>query len=248
MKYLIYTFVILFLANCKSSLPNNFNAKKTLSIDTVSIAELPIEKVDTITKVSKFFLLNDLWCYWKHSFTIYDNYGGAIEILMQLKERDSDKIMLEYEYQPRYPEDYDYKSEHYFDTINKRHFTDMNFDGFKDFEIYESGSMPMTSATVIYIFNKETKIFEISELSDTTIEERDSINKILTTSSWNMEANFTKKHHFDLKGNIKFTEVFTEIYDEQEEIIDSVSFKKVHYQKIVNDEIVEEHIDKVKVD
>ena len=236
------------MANCKSNLPSKNSTEDVVILDTVASDELPSEQIDTITKVSKLFLLNELMCYWKHSITIYGKNGYSLEILMQLKEQETDKTLLTYEYQPRYPEDYDYRSEHYFDIINKRHFIDMNFDGLKDFKIYESGSMPMTSATVIYLFNKETKIFEISELSDTTIEERDSINKILTTSSWNMEANFTKKHHFDLKGNIKFTEVFTEIYDEQEEIIDSVSFKKVHYQKIINDEIVEKRIDKMKVD
>jgi hypothetical protein len=48
--------------------------------------------------------------------------------------------------------------------------------------------MPMTSATVIYLFDKELKQFEISDLSYTSIESQDSIQKILPTSSWNMQA------------------------------------------------------------
>jgi hypothetical protein len=46
----------------------------------------------------------------------------------------------------------------------------------------------MTSATVIYLFDKELKQFEISDLSDTSIEYQDSIQKILPTSSWNMQS------------------------------------------------------------
>jgi len=124
----------------------------------------------------------------------------------------------------------------------------MNFDGLTDFHIYEYGSMPMTSATVIYLFNKETKHFEISDLSDTIIEDQDSIQKILTTSSWNRESGLIKKHHFDTTGKIKFTELFTEIDEENEVQSDDTIFRMVHFQKIINNEVVEERTDRVKID
>jgi hypothetical protein len=135
-----------------------------------------------------------------------------------------------------------------FDTIQKTNFTDMNFDGLTDFHIYEYGSMPMTSVTVIYLFNKEIKQFEYSDLSDTIIEDQDSIQKILTTSSWDRDSSLIKKHYFDATGNIKFTELFREFYEENEVQSDDTIFRMMHYQKIINNEVVEERTDRVKID
>ena len=72
-----------------------------------------------------------------------------LEITMTLKHFKSNKVLLEVTDNPRYVEDYDYKSASYFDAINKQHFVNLNFDGFKDFKIYNRGSMPMTSMTNI---------------------------------------------------------------------------------------------------
>jgi hypothetical protein len=155
---------------------------------------------------------------------------------MKLYDYETKKLLLEYEYQPKYEENYDYKSVTYFDSINKHHFDDFNFDGFKDFTLYEYGSMAMTSATVIMLFNNETKTFEHSELSAPVIDEIDSVNKILTTHEWNMEYVSNKKYHFDNNGKIKFIEVYR--YPNDTAI--------VYYEKIINEKIVEQRTDTLK--
>ncbi|WP_296149184.1 hypothetical protein [uncultured Flavobacterium sp.] len=235
MKNLLYISIILLLAGCKNNLQNNLPAQKIIITDTIATDSAPNYKTNTLTKLSKPFPLNNVLCYWKHFFTIYE-YGG-LEITMSLMDCQTDSTLLEYVAQPKFPEAYDYRSEHYFDTISKRHLADVNFDGFKDFTIYENGSMPMTSLTNIYVFNSETKTFELSDLSDTTIEEIDSRNKVLTTYHWDMEAGYTTKYHFGKKGKIRYEERFTEIY--AEEVSDTTIPKNIHYQKIINGKVVE---------
>lgn len=234
MKKLTYIFIILLTASCKNALHNNFHAEKIVLTDTVATEELPEYKADTLSKISNPFLLNKLLCYWEHFFVIY-HYGG-LEITMKLYDYKSKKLLLKYEYQPKYEEDYDYKFVAYFDSINKRHFDDFNFDGYKDFTIYEYGSMPMTSATVIMLFNNEAKTFEHSELSAPVIEEIDSVNKILTTHEWDMENAYYKKYHFNKNGKINFIENYT--YPNDTAI--------VHYKKIINDKIVEQRTETIK--
>lgn len=139
MKNLLYTSIILLLAGCKNNLQNNLPAQKIIITDTMATDSASDYKADTLTRVSRPFLLNNLLCYWKHFFTIYE-YGG-LEITMSLNDCQTDNTLLEYVAQPKFPEAYDYQSEHYFDTISKGHLADINFDGFKDFTIYENGSM-----------------------------------------------------------------------------------------------------------
>ena len=193
-------------------------------------------KIDTLTIKSKPFVLNNLVCNWKHFLIIYDDYGLDIEA--KLYDYKTKKIILEYYESPKFPEYYyDYKSATYFDSINKKHFDDFNFDGLKDFSIYNYGSMPMTSLTAIYLFNNKTKKIEYSdELSDNIIEEIDSVKKTLKTSSWNMEYHFEKKHHFNKSGTIMFTEDFTFPNDTA----------IVYYKKIRNGKIVEQRTEKIE--
>lgn len=245
MKRIFYIAVMLLLVSCNNKRKNNYLVEKTIVSDTVATAEHAQYKTDTITKTSKIFPLNKLMCYWKHSFIIYD-YGNdqiGLDITMQLKESKTNKTILEYEFSPKYPEDYDFKSKHYFDVINKRHLADMNFDGFKDFTIYSPGSMPMTSSTNIYLFNKKTKTFDISDLSDTHIEEIDSLKKILTTSSFDMERVYFKKHHFDKKGKIKFSEHISE----EDFYPNDTTQKRIRINtKMINNKEVETKIDTIK--
>jgi len=241
LKKLIYILTILLVASCKNSVPNNFSTEKIVVADTTATKKLPEIKADTLTKISNPFLLNKLLCYWDHHFLIY--HYGALEIAMKLHDYKTKKILLEYEYQPKYEENYDYKSATYFNSINKRHFKDFNFDGFKDFTIYEYGSMPMTSGTIIILFNNETKTFEHSELSAASVDEIDSINKILTTHEWDMENVYYKKYHFDKNGKIKFREEITErdYYPN-----DTTGMRIIDYQKIINEKIVEQRTDTLK--
>jgi hypothetical protein len=215
--------------------------EKVIIADTVATEELPEYKVDTLSKKSNPFLLNKFMCYWEHFFVI-DHYGG-LEITMKLYDNKAKTLLLEYEYQPKYEENYDYKSVTYFDSINKRHFDDFNFDGFKDFTLYEYGSMAMTSATVIMLFNNETKTFEHSELSAAGIDEIDSINRILTTHEWDRENVYYKKYHFNKNGKIKFREEITE----REYYPNDTTILKIRkYEKILNEKIVEQRTDTIR--
>ena len=156
MRKVQYILIILLLVNCKNKMKSNFPLEKSITSDSVAKIEPVDYKIDTLTKISKPFMLNNLMCYWEHF--IY-SYGG-LGITMKLYDYKTKKKLLEYEYQPKYEEEFDYKSATYFDTINIRHFDDFNFDGFKDFTLYEYGSMAMTSTTVIMLFNNKTKTFE----------------------------------------------------------------------------------------
>lgn len=232
MRKIFYIIIILLIASCKNIVQNKLAIQNITVIDTVVpiTAEEYEVKTDTLTLVSQPFTLNNLLCFWKHSFLIYDDYGLDIEA--KLFDYKTKKVLLEYEESPKHPEYYyDYKSKTYFESINKNYFNDFNFDGLKDFSVYSYGSTPMTSGTAIYLFNNKTKTFEISDLSDTVIEEIDSINKILTTHSWSLEETIDKKYHFDKSGKILFLEQFKYSNDTTEII---------HYTKIIGEKIVEQ--------
>ncbi len=200
---------------------------------------------DTLTLTSLPFALNRMSCYWKHSFVIYD-YG--LEVNMELLEKSSNRLLVEYADNPRYAENYNYKSSSYFDEINIKLLKDVNFDGLKDFVIYSEGSMAMTSLTNIYLFDKKTKTFirgEENDLSDISIEEIDSLNRILTTSSFDREREYKTLYHFDRSGNIKFTEHLSE---ETYSPNDTLDFTIKSYSKVVKGKEVASNVDTVKLE
>jgi len=242
MKTLFHIVIILTLGSCKN-ITKNPHAKTGVNTDTLASSVIPDYKTDTLTKTSKPFTLNKLSCYWNHFFVI-NNYGDSttyLEIKMTLKDYKTKKTLLAYEIIPRYLPDYNYKSQAYFDTVNVRYFIDVNFDGFKDFKIYDDGSTPMASMTNIYIFNNKTKSFNYSEeLSDNTLEELDTINKTLTTFSWGLNTQYSKKHYFAKNGKIKFTEVIAE---ENYYPDDTTSMLIKTYKKMVNGIAIEIKID-----
>ncbi len=212
--------------------------------DTVNRTETPIVVTDTVIKISKSFQLNTIWCYWKHTFVVYGESG--FDLSMELRNSNSDSIMFEFEHAPKHSEEYNYKAGNYFEELNREHFKDVNFDGFKDFTIYLYGSMPMTSQTDIFIFNKNTGQFEIDpeeDLSDTVIEELDSINRILVTSGFNMEATHKTKYHFDRNGKIKFTEKISE------KMLDSDDANQLtvsEYEKYVKGKLINRRTDTLR--
>jgi len=214
---------------------HNYDLKYITDTAATLMSEEDEMKTDTFTIKSQPFVLNNLLCYWEHFFVIYDNFG--IEIEAKLYDYKTKQIILEYSESPRNPEYYyDYKSESYFDSINMHYFEDFNFDGYKDFSIYSYGSMAMTSVTSIYLFNNKTKVFDYSEeLSDNTIEEIDTIKRILKTFSWDMENTYNKIHHFDRSGKL----LFSEIFDYSNETDDLV-----YYRKIVNQKVIEQRTKK----
>jgi len=164
------------------------------SISTAHTDNADVIKSDT-TKIGNVFELNGLLCQWEK--VTYDEF-------IIIKNIKTNEVI--FEYQLVYNDNEQDFFVDFFDNL-----VDFNFDGFKDFSIYSRGSMPMTSGTGIYLFNKHLKRFEYSEeLSDTRIEELDSINKKLTTSSWDMEHTETEVHYFDEFGKVIFTEIQTE--------------------------------------
>lgn len=237
MKNIFYILITLITISCKNITQSNLPIQEIEITD--SIADVNGQntqtRIDTLTLKSKPFELNNILCSWQHFFVIYNN--NYLEIEAKLFNNKTKTIILEYEESPKYPENYNYKSETYFDSINKKYFTDFNFDGLKDFSIYSYGSMPMNNSTSIYLFNKTTKTFVYSEeLSNNVIEEIDALKRILKTSSWNMDSSTTKIHYFDKSGKLEFSEQFD--YPNDTSI--------VHYQRIVNQKIVEEKTETIK--
>lgn len=251
MKNLFYIpFLIILVLNCKKTKSNPGTAGSISDTITKTIFEEEIieNKRDTIIKKSESFKLNNILCYWEHSFYLYD--GILQEVSMKLKEYKTERLLFENSDYVKYEADFEYKSENYFDEINKKHFKDVNFDGYKDFVIYSHGSMPMTSMTNIYLFDNQTKTFVRSEkehedLSDNSIEEIDSVNRILVTSSFDRGKTYERKHHFDNNGKIKFTECFTEEFYYAN---DTIEKRITTYIKLIKGKEVETKTDTVKLE
>lgn len=242
-KLLYILFLFTLFLSCVNS-KNNFVANSTIISDTISAEIVAEVKYDTIVKISEPFILNENFCYWKH-FLIIADYG-LCDIIMELKENKTERLIFRYFDYVKYEGNFNYKSDSYFDEINEKHFKDVNFDGYKDFIIRSFGSMAMTDQTNIYIYDNLTKTFvnkkeaDGEDFSDNNIEEIDSINKILTTSSFDMEGVYTRKHHFDKNGKIKFSEYLSEefLYPN-----DTIEKRITKYTKIINGKEVETKID-----
>ena len=249
MKNLFYiSFLIVLVVSCKNS-KNNPDVEEIKS-DTISKAIIEEEiieiKTETIIKISEPFELNTIFYYWEHSFILNNDNLHGVE--MKLKDYKTDKVIFESANYVKYEGDFKYKSENYFDEINKRYFKDVNFDCYKDFVNFSSGSMGMTNWTAIYIFNNQTKTFDSvkdaagEDLSDNYIAKVDSINRILVTRSFDMERVYERRQHFDKNGKIKLSEYVTE---SSKEISDRF-FDIIDYRKIINGEIIETKTDTIK--
>ncbi|WP_445721180.1 XAC2610-related protein [Flavobacterium sp.] len=244
LKYLKIVCCILLFINCKNSAIQNISSNENTKIDTVSAEPISEIIYDTITKKSELFLLNNILCYWENKFIGYDDI--VEEIHMELKNTRTKGSLLKYEFHPKYPSEYNYESKDYFKVVNEKYFFDVTFDGYKDFIIYSYGSMPMTSMNVIFVFDVKTKTFlsgdDENDLSNTNIEEIDSINKVLITSSFDREGYYVKRHHFGKNGKIKFTEYLDEIDFLQN---DTISKLIVLYRKVKDGIEIEKKIDTI---
>lgn len=246
MKKLLYiSFLITLFLSCHHS-KKKFVANGKTFYDTISVEAITEIKYDTIVKISEPFKLNKIFCYWKH-YLVIDDYGLS-EFIMELKQHKNDRLIFQYSDYVKFQDDFNYKSDSYFDEINEKYFKDVNFDGYKDFIIRSYGSMPMTDLTNVFIFDKQTETFTIDSqrdangeyLSDTNIDEIDSINKILTTSSFSIEVVFRRKHHFDKNGKIKFSEYFSEEFFYPN---DTIEKRVTKYMKIIDGKEFESKID-----
>lgn len=187
------------------------------------------EKNDTLPKIGKIFKINNIECYFRINDTINDDVPDIVSI--ELKEYKTNRVLLSY-----------MELFHSFDVNSDENFEDVNFDGYKDYYYTSYGSMVMNDLTHFYLFNKETKVFEYSEeLTDSHIEDIDSINKKLIMSNDYRFGRDSVIHSFDNFGKIKFTEVFSE-YEEE---IDTIWISRKTYRKIINGEIVETKQDSI---
>jgi hypothetical protein len=220
---------ILLLVSCINSI-KNITSTKTIIKDTVSTTELPKIKIDTLITTSKPFKINNILFYWKKNIVTYDpafitlyNYETGTRLIeLNLNEEDSN---------------IDESSSAFFNEFNKIHFQDLNFDGFKDFNYYSRAPhMEMNSLTNIALFNNDTKSFDYSEeIEAIYINEIDSINRKLVTSSFDLEYEYKKNHYFDKSGKIKYSEIITK-WDSI--VNDTTEIHKNLYQKLINGKVV----------
>ena len=226
MKTVFQILIILLLVSCKNSLKNK-ESKKLVITDTVANREISVHKYGTIIKKSKPFIINGIECYWEQTDTLAEE--SAMD-LIKLKDFKTNRILVNH---------IDCCLKYGFDFYSKDNFLDVNFDGFKDFLIRSYGSMAMFELTNIYLFDNKTKSFVYSDLSDNGIE-TDSINRKLTTSSFDRDFEKTKIHYFDKFGKAKYTQVITKYLDSTYE----VKYRTI--EKIVNGKVVEKDSTEIK--
>ncbi len=214
MKIIFCIFIILVLPSCKNS--TNIGVANKLEItDSTAIGKISINKYGTIKK-SNPFKINGLECFWEQTDTLVEE--NTMDII-RLKDYKTKRVLINY---------IDCCCCKYgFDFYSSENFIDVNFDGFKDFLIRSYGSMAMFELTNIYLFDNKTKSFVYSDLSDNGIE-TDSINRKLTTSSFDRDFEKTKIHYFDKFGKAKYTQVITKYLDSTYE----VKYRTI--EKIVN--------------
>lgn len=226
MKIIFCIFIILVLPSCKNS--TNIGVANKLEItDSTAIGKISINKYGTIKK-SNPFKINGLECFWEQTDTLVEE--NTMDII-RLKDYKTKRVLINY---------IDCCCCKYgFDFYSSENFIDVNFDGFKDFLIRSYGSMAMFELTNIYLFDNKTKSFVYSDLSDNGIE-TDSINRKLTTSSFDRDFEKTKIHYFDKFGKAKYTQVITKYLDSTYE----VKYRTI--EKIVNGKVVEKDSTEIK--
>lgn len=227
MKNLLYiSLLIMLVLSCKNPKDIDFSEENDITADTIT------EKNDIFTKISKPFMINGIECYWKVSIIMEqgDFEGGFI--IRELIDNKTRKTILkdtDFAHIDRYKE-IDFEEE-------KENFKDINFDGLKDFIVFNHSGTPLPYNFFynIHIFDNSTKSFDFSEeLSGTEIE-IDSTNRKVISNYLYMGHSAKTIHYLDKNGKIKFTEVFRE---DSTTINDTVYTGK-EYMKIINGKIVE---------
>lgn len=247
---------LLFLS-CQNSKKNivseeNIVDKENVITDTL-IQKVPeyekvqinYEKQDTLSKVSKPFLINDIKCYWKLTFVVYegDKYGNGI---LELKNENTHKTVLICSDIFSFDDSYYTHSFNNidFESLNMDYVEDLNFDGYKDFKFFDktaSGSAGMYYRA--YIFNRKKNAFEfIEDVSgyELTVNEKDR-----TLSTWVKNGagwNLQEIHYFGKNGKMRYTEII----ENEVILIDSKSLLKTTYKKVVDGKTVKTEIDITK--
>ncbi|WP_291117908.1 XAC2610-related protein [Flavobacterium sp. UBA6135] len=253
MKNLIYvSFLILIVLSCQNAKDNTVSDQNTIDKENI-ITDTLVQKVPeykkteinwdksaTLVKVSEPFLINGIKCFWEFELTVYEGATGGNGI-NRLKNHSTNKVLLLNE---------DYFDLALFNSIDKKNFDfngefkDANFDGLKDFIVYNrTGSGSGGSAFNVYLFNKKKNIFELSdELSGGEFEINETDKTVSTYWKMGVGWNSSRVHHFDKNGEIKFTEITTR------EVIagDTASLLQTTYKKIVNGKTSKTEIDTIK--
>lgn len=240
MKNVLVLLIILLATSCgnpSAKQLKDVHAERSILNDSASTGIYVEIKLDSVNKVSKPFLLNDLLCYW-------DNYilnNGEIKI--QLKNFQTKEVLIA-ETIDTSDSEIDYTQDTYFQKLADDYFDDFNFDGYKDFYIYYRGSMAMTSSIGIFIYNANTKAFEDSdELSANSIDSIDRQARKLLTSDFGRDFTISKAHYFGRDGKL----IYSEITTKSSRYIDAVEFSVEFtiYEKVINGKVVEYKKDSV---
>ena len=229
---------IVLFSGCKNTVSKSVAptpSQKELNSDTIAHQETHEIKFDTITHLSKPFILNDISFYWEKNYVMKDE--SISEIYVRLKNYKTKQLLIEV---PLDFEDHIDNSDSFYNKLKEQSFEDYNFDGFDHISVYFRGSTAMTSASAIYLFNPKIKAFEVSEELSATGVDVDKKNRILIATNYALDSETTNKYHFDKSGKIKYTEIITMHHN------DSLQYKT--YEKIVNGKVVESKVDSTATD
>lgn len=248
MKLLINLLIILSLISCqqtrskKNAVATEKQALSEPKTNHFQETKTVATKLDTLIKTSEPFVLNDIKCYWKLTFLVYQDatFGDGILELINLKNNkiivsNSDIFSFDDSYYTHSFNSID------FESLNLDYVKDVNFDGFQDvlfFDKSASGSAGMFYRA--YVFNPEKKQFDYSEtLSGYEL----TLDKTAKTTSFyaknGMGWNISNVIHFDNGGKIHFTEeTIREIIS-----VDTTRFLITHYSKIKNKQVLETTVD-----
>lgn len=234
MKKLLYIFII-FLVSCKKTEDKPIvteNVKQDTLVQTVPVYEEVnyYSKPDTLVKISKPFVVNNIKCYWELT-GIADSDYPLVYAILELKNYKNNKVLLSREE--------DFYDRYYFEDKGELSFQpqDVNFDGFKDF-VFRShtGSGSGGTAYLVYFFDNNKKVFDsIMEIGNIEI---DNINKTIS-GSWKSGV-FDRgeiTHYFGNNGKVKYSE---HIMSEKIE-----AGVKITSEKIINNKTIETKTDTI---
>lgn len=257
MKKIIILFLISIFANCnqrESALEKNVKEKDSLESvlqETKTLerkAETDVDNADTLFKKSQLFKINGVNCFWELTLFLYKGEKGGTGKL-ELRNQKNGEIILTNDNGNQ--GDY-YSLEGYghwhsfnnldFELMNADIIKDVNFDGYKDFVIYNRGSSGSAGEfSDIYLFNPIKKTFERSKTLSGYNIDFDTIAKTVSFYARNGGYyNVSSTIHFNRLGKIKFEEVI-----ERETIENNSPLFKITYKKIINDKLVKIKIDTV---
>lgn len=145
MRTILFIFIILISGCRRNTIENSLYRGMD---DTISVKLFSERISDTIIKVSKPFIINQIECYWKHELR-------ESKINIQIRDYITDKILMEDSFYIYYP--IDHTAAYYFETLNHDSFKDVNFDGLTDVIYRSYGSTALSDEARVYLYDNVTK-------------------------------------------------------------------------------------------